>query len=98
MIRSEPHTSRLDVDGLHADVTIEYDWNPRTQINTMRRQWHHDDGREDEDLIRRRVIYPRELELYLDLAGFQLIQMFSNPAVVRSSTVGPCAYATARFG
>lgn len=93
---SRPSTSRMDVADLHADVTIDYAWNPRTQINTMRRHWQHDDGREEDDEVIRRVIYPRELELYLTHAGFEPLQMFSRPGD-EPADLGVGAYVVAQY-
>lgn len=76
--QAEPHTARVDTDDLHAHVTINYEWDLRTQINTMQRHWRLDDGTEHRDEVRRRILGPREVELYATLAGFEVAEVFST--------------------
>ncbi|MGI9001146.1 MAG: hypothetical protein ACR2GH_05720 [Pseudonocardia sp.] len=95
--RTEPRTSRVDTLGLHAQVTIHYEWDLRTQINTMYRHWLLDDSTEHQDTIRRRVLWPRELELYATLSGFTVVDMFGNPTVRTEPLCGPNGYVIAHY-
>lgn len=91
-----PRPFRVDTADLHAEVTVHYEWQLRAQIEIMHRNWVFDDRVEARDCIRRRVIFPRELELYLSLAGFELVEFYDNYAVRHGELTGPVAYVTAR--
>jgi SAM-dependent methyltransferase len=88
---------RVDTADLHADVAIHYDWDLRSQINTMHRHWKLDDGTEHHDEIRRRVLFPQELEQYLTSAGFDLVDLFDRLDNREGKLSGPSAYVVARF-
>ncbi|KWX01025.1 hypothetical protein TH66_11150 [Carbonactinospora thermoautotrophica] len=92
-----PRTARVEVAGRPARVTTSYTWDLRTQTTTLHRRWEFDDGETATDLIRRRVIFPRELELHLNLAGFELLDVFDDPADRSKVLTGPAAYTTARY-
>lgn len=76
-----------------ARVTVDYRWDLRTQINTMRRRWVLASGVEVQDEIRRRVLFPRELERYASAAGFEILDMADESG---SGLTGPIAYTVAR--
>ncbi|MCX5422775.1 trans-aconitate 2-methyltransferase [Streptomyces sp. NBC_00078] len=78
-----------------ATVAISYEWDLRTQINTMRRHWVFDSGEEYHDSIRRRVLGPRELELYALSAGFKVLEIVNEAGALPVS--GPSAYTVARY-
>ncbi|MFE9029068.1 class I SAM-dependent methyltransferase [Streptomyces iakyrus] len=78
-----------------ASVTINYEWDLRTQINTVRRRWVLGSGEEAHDVIRRRVLAPRELDLYATLAGFDVVEMTDGSG--RGTLTGPGAYTVARY-
>jgi hypothetical protein len=40
---------------------------------------------------------PRELELYLDLAGFELLELFDDHTAHHGELTGPLATITARY-
>ncbi|GAB3721626.1 hypothetical protein GCM10027598_35520 [Amycolatopsis oliviviridis] len=88
-----PTRSRIDTAGLGAHVTTEHSWNPRTQIATVHRTWQLDNGTTQHDHIERRVLFPRELELYASLAGFTPLALFTNP----QNHTGPLIGSTAHF-
>ncbi|MGH8901030.1 MAG: class I SAM-dependent methyltransferase [Egibacteraceae bacterium] len=92
-----PRPFRVDVADLHVEVTVSYEWHLRTQIETMHRHWAFDDGRQAHDRIRRRVIFPRELESYLSLAGFELAELFDDNTARHGELTGPVACITARY-
>ncbi|WP_328869021.1 class I SAM-dependent methyltransferase [Streptomyces sp. NBC_00287] len=78
-----------------ATVTITYEWDLRTQVNTMRRHWAFDSGEECRDTIRRRVLGPRELELYARFAGFEVLEIVNEAGALPVS--GPGAYTVAHY-
>lgn len=89
-------SGRVDTTDLHAEVAIRYEWDLRTQINTMHRNWKFDNGEGAHDHIRRRVLFPREIELYLTTAGFKLLEIFDSSTAPTSRLTGPSAYLIAR--
>lgn len=92
-----PSPVSVQTADLHAEVTVSYEWQLRTQVQTMHRHWVLTDGSQARDCIRRRVIFPRELELYLSLAGFELIELSDDHTTGHDELCGPTAYATARW-
>lgn len=69
----DPHTGHRYV------VTENNRYDPRTQINTMRFYYRRADGQgrpigpEREEVLRLRVIFPRELDLWIQLAGLRVV-------------------------
>ncbi|MFG2195693.1 class I SAM-dependent methyltransferase [Streptomyces sp. NPDC048639] len=92
--RSEPTTATVSTPGGPATVTIRHEWDLRSQINTMHRRWILPTGDEAQDTIRRRVLFPRELERYAEEAGFEVLDMIDEAGDKPS---GPFAYAVARY-
>lgn len=92
--RSEPVTATVDTPRGPASVTIRHEWDLRTQINTMHRHWALPSGEEAQDEIRRRVIFPRELEGYAGHAGFEVLEMTDGSG---AGLTGPTAYTVARY-
>ncbi|MFE5565088.1 class I SAM-dependent methyltransferase [Amycolatopsis japonica] len=88
-----PSRSRIDAAGVHADVTTEHNWDPRTQIATAHRTWQLDNGTTEHDLLERRVLFPRELELYATLAGFTPLALATDA----QHPTGPLTSSTAHF-
>ncbi|MFG2147496.1 class I SAM-dependent methyltransferase [Streptomyces sp. NPDC048696] len=94
IVQPEPTSAEVATpDGLAA-VTIQYEWDLRTQINTMHRHWVLPSGEDVCDVIRRRVLFPRELEQYANGAGFELVDMANESG---GGLSGPTAYTVARF-
>lgn len=73
--RTEPTTATVETPRGPATVTIHHTRDLRTQINTVHRQWALPSGDEARDEIRRRVLFPRELERYAECAGFDVLDM-----------------------
>ncbi|AZM53852.1 SAM-dependent methyltransferase [Streptomyces sp. WAC 01529] len=92
--RTGPTRSTVDTPEGPASVTIRYEWDLRTQINTMHRQWVLASGEQARDVIRRRVLFPRELEHYATAAGFDIVEMVDGPG---AGFAGPVAYTVARY-
>lgn len=91
---TEPTTATVDTPKGPATVTIHYAWDLRTQINTMHRHWVLPSGDEARDEIRRRVLFPRELDRYAEDAGFEVLDMLDSPG---AGLAGPVAYTVARY-
>lgn len=68
---------QVDAGGLQATRTTSFEWDLATQINTMHRCWHMDNGSEHHDTIAWRVTGPKELELYATSAGFHPVETFT---------------------
>nr|WSY54514.1 class I SAM-dependent methyltransferase [Streptomyces sp. NBC_00886] len=92
--RTEPTTATVDTPNGPATVTIRHAWDLRTQINTMHRHWVLPSGDEARDEIRRRVLFPRELDRYAEGAGFEVLDMLDSPG---RALAGPTAYTVARY-
>ncbi|MFD4548465.1 hypothetical protein ACFVXA_27065 [Streptomyces sp. NPDC058246] len=60
----------------------------------MRRRWVPASGEEAQDEIRRRVLFPRELERYAAGAGFEVVDMVDESG---AGLTGPVAYTPARY-
>ncbi|MEV2202850.1 methyltransferase domain-containing protein [Streptomyces fradiae] len=91
--RAEPTTAKVDTPTGPATVTIRHTWDLRTQINTMHRHWMLPSGDEARDEIRRRVLFPQELERYAEGAGFEVLDMLDGTG---TGLAGPTAYTVAR--
>ncbi|MGW4826328.1 class I SAM-dependent methyltransferase [Amycolatopsis japonica] len=92
-----PSRSRIDAAGIHADVTSEHHWDPRRQISTVHRTWRLDDGTTEHDLLERRVLFPRELELYSTIAGFTPLALFTDPRHPTGPLTGSTAHFVAKY-
>ncbi|MET7619818.1 class I SAM-dependent methyltransferase [Streptomyces sp. NPDC005408] len=92
--RPEPATATVDTPRGSATVTIRHAWDLRTQINTMHRHWALPSGDEAQDEIRRRVLFPRELEHYAEGASFEVLDMTDG---IGEGLTGPTAYTVARY-
>ncbi|ALC28706.1 methyltransferase domain-containing protein [Streptomyces sp. CFMR 7] len=91
---TEPMTATVDTPSGPATVTIRHEWDLRTQINIMHRHWVLTSGDEAQDEIRRRVLFPRELEQYAERAGFEVLDMIDSSG---GRLAGPTAYSVARY-
>jgi SAM-dependent methyltransferase len=69
-VTAVPRTRRVDTADLHADVTISYDWNERSAVNTMMRHWRLDGGTPQTDRIERRVWSRDQLDELALVVGF----------------------------
>ncbi|MEU9450650.1 class I SAM-dependent methyltransferase [Streptomyces sp. NPDC048277] len=90
----EPVAATVDTSTGPATVTIRHEWDLRTQINTMYRHWVLPSGDEAQDEIRRRVLFPRELERYAESAGFEVLDMTDGTG---EGLTGSTAYTVARY-
>ncbi|MEU2429894.1 methyltransferase domain-containing protein [Streptomyces sp. NPDC007861] len=92
--QAEPTTAMVDTPTGSATVTIRHTWDLRTQINTMHRHWSLPSGDEARDEIRRRVLFPRELERYAEGAGFEVLDILDGTG---TGLTGSTAYTVARY-
>jgi SAM-dependent methyltransferase len=92
--RTQPTTATVGTPRGSATVIIRHEWDLRTQINTMHRHWVLPSGDEARDEIRRRVLFPRELERYAECAGFEVLDMLDGTG---TGLTGPTAYTVARY-
>ncbi|MFG2882576.1 class I SAM-dependent methyltransferase [Streptomyces sp. NPDC048297] len=92
--QTDPTTAAVDTPSGPAAVTIRYEWDLRTQINTMHRHWVLPSGEEAQDEIRRRVLFPRELERYAAGAGFEVLDILDGTG---ARLTAPTAYTVARY-
>ncbi|MGH3922404.1 MAG: class I SAM-dependent methyltransferase, partial [Pseudonocardiaceae bacterium] len=92
-----PTVGDVDTGHVRARVSVCHQWNPRTQIATVHRDWSLDDGRTVTDQIRRRVLFPRELELYAVTAGFSPVALFTDPHDPEGPLTGSSAHFVARY-
>lgn len=94
--QTEPTTAIVETPDTRATVTVKYEWDLQTQINTMHRWWVFESGGEARDVIKRRVLFPRELEHYAAGAGFEVVDMV-NESGPGAPLTGPTAYTVARY-
>ncbi|MET9954552.1 class I SAM-dependent methyltransferase [Streptomyces sp. NPDC006339] len=94
LMPAEPTRSTVDTPQGPATVIIRHEWDLRTQINTMRREWVLASGERARDEILRRVLFPRELEHYATAAGFDVLNIMNEPG---AGLTGPTAYTVARY-
>jgi SAM-dependent methyltransferase len=96
-IQAEPRTHRVDTADLHGMVTISYEWDEDTQINTMRRSWQLDDGTSSQDRIRRRVMSVEEIRTRLMRVGFDLSAETPGRSGTRGGPSDPVGYVVSRY-
>lgn len=70
-VLAEARTHQVATADLRGEVTISYEWDEVTRVNTMRRVWRLDDGTESEDLVRRGMMTLSELRTRLIFASFE---------------------------
>ncbi|MEU0085101.1 class I SAM-dependent methyltransferase [Streptomyces sp. NPDC006274] len=92
--RTEPTVATVNTPSGSATVTVRHQWELRTQINTTHRHWVLPSGDEARDEIRRRVLFPRELERYAEGAGFEVLEMTDGTG---TGLTGPTAWTVARY-
>lgn len=92
-----PVSNRVDAAGVHAEVTIEHSWDARAQIATVHRTWHFDHDDTVRDRIRRRVLFPQELEFHATLAGFTSLALFTDARDRAGPLVGSTGHFVAKY-
>lgn len=93
-----PRTFTIDTPGFSASATAEYLAHPREQLIERRRVWTVPGGEPVHDLVRFRLLYPRELAYYLSNHGFRLVELHDNTDLRPGDLTGPSLFAVARRG
>lgn len=78
-VLAEPKTHRVATADLRGEITISYAWDEVRLLNTMRRVWRLEDGTTSQDCVRRRVMFPDELQDHLATASFEVARGSLNP-------------------
>lgn len=68
----------IDVPGLRAEATAEYTAHPAEQLLERQRIWRRADG-PVRDSVKFRLLYPKEVEYYLDNHGFDVLGRHDLP-------------------
>jgi SAM-dependent methyltransferase len=67
-----PRNFRIDIPDLRADAIAEYRFHPAQQLLERERIWRRAKG-PVRDTVKFRLLYPKELEYYLDNHGFEVV-------------------------
>jgi SAM-dependent methyltransferase len=67
---NHPRTTRTQLAGREATVTVTYTQDPDDETLIMTRHWNFDDNKHTTDIIRRRILTPDEQATYAGAAGF----------------------------
>jgi hypothetical protein len=84
-------TQQIDTPGLRGTVTVSYDWDPTSRINTMHRRWDLADGTHHRDTIHRRVLTLHQLAQHAARAGFEPVPLLDDtdgPGTPPTGSVG----------
>ena len=87
----------LDLGDFIATARASFDVDRRNHILTRRRTWQLPGGVEEEDLARFRLYFPMELEHYLELYGFEVVDMYDNTDLAGTDLDGSMLYVTATY-
>ena len=90
-----PTTFHVSTEEFTAHGKAEYIWHPTTQILERRRIWRFTNGKPSlADSFKLRLLFVRELEHFLDMAGFEVLEVFERK---RSKIYDKSLYIVARF-
>jgi SAM-dependent methyltransferase len=87
----------VDIEDFQATAQATFEVDRRRQILTRHRTWTLPDGREEIDVAHFRMFFPMELEHYLDLHGFDVVDMFDNVDRKPTELNGSMLYITATY-
>ena len=87
----------IDLDGFRATAKASFTVDRRRQILTRRRTWSLPGGAEESDTARFRLLFPMELEHYLNQHGFTDVEMYDNTDLAPSELDGSMLYVTATY-
>ncbi len=93
-----PQHFEIDVDGLAAHADAHYSIDRRTQILSRRRVWRIEGQKDREDSVRWRLVFPKEIELYLQQHGFRVLELHDNPGLSPSDLTGSSLFVIAAYG
>ena len=89
--------NEVNAGGFRAVATILFDFDYRRQVVIRRRTWKLEDGETIEDFCEYRLLFPAELEAFLDDAGFEVVGMYDNQQLLDTPLNGSRLYVTAMF-
>ena len=89
--------SEVNVNGFRAVATMLFDFDYRRQLMIRSRKWKLEDGETIEDFCEYRLLFPAELEAFLDDAGFDIVGMYDNQQLTDTLLNGPRLYIAATF-
>ncbi|MDX6740439.1 class I SAM-dependent methyltransferase [Actinocorallia sp. A-T 12471] len=92
-----PAEFQVSVDGHVSRGTAEFTMNHRTQLLTRRRTWRFPDLPDETDHAVFRVLFPKELEMYLTRHGFHPLSLYDNPNATPGPLTGSTLFTTARY-
>lgn len=87
----------IDLDDFKATAQATFTVDRRNQTLTRRRTWSLPEGTEEEDVTRFRLLFPMELEHYLTLHGFTVLEMYDNTELIQTDLDGSMLYVTATY-
>jgi len=87
---SPPTEFEVDTGEGRARARAEYTWHPATQILERQRIWEFENGSDPvKDSFKLRLLFSRELTYFLEMAGFQVLDIFERQ---RSSVYAKSLY------
>jgi SAM-dependent methyltransferase len=89
--------TEVNTQGFRVSATMTFDFDYRRQLMVRRRTWHFPDGKKLEDFCEYRLLFPAELEAFLDDAGFSVVGMYDNQNLAQSALSGTRLYVAATF-
>jgi SAM-dependent methyltransferase len=95
-----PYRFTINTPAFQAEGMAEYVPHPREQLVERRRMWAVRGGEQVHDLVRFRLLYPRELAYYLSNHGFEFMEIYDNVDLVDQESgelTGPSLYVVTRF-
>lgn len=96
-----PRRFTIDTPDCHADGATDYLAHPMEQLLERRRVWTVRGGDAVHDLVRFRLLYPRELAYYLSNHGFDILEIHDNTDLrpsEPSELTGASLYVVATYG
>ncbi len=84
-----PGEFAIETDGVRARAVATYAVDRRRQLLERRRVWDVPGEDPHEDYVRFRMIFPMELEAYLNRHGFEVVAVYDNTDLRDSDLSGP---------
>ena len=79
----------INAEGVAARSVASYGVDRRRQLLERRRVWQSPGQEPEEDYVRFRMIFPMELESYLNRHGFEVVGVYDNTELRESDLAGP---------
>ena len=87
----------IELEDFTARAQATFDVDRRNHVLTRRRTWELPGGVKEKDTARFRLFFPMELEHYLELHGFEVIDMYDNTDLTDTDLDGSMLYITATY-